>query len=177
MTKCLMSQGTLHMTLCRQFLYTEKIVESQFAEWLKQAREASGLSGNMLADRSGVDQSTVSKLESGVRNPSPEMIDSLAAALAGEGAEEADVLRLSRAGRRAAFLPDDDNDPDLPDDEMALLERYRGMTPNGKTRYVKMADLIEDPIDVVGGERPEEVSGLGKVGQMEWLRAGKAKKD
>jgi transcriptional regulator with XRE-family HTH domain len=76
------------MTLCRQLLYTEKIVESQFAEWLKQTREGRGLSGNMLAERSGVDQSTVSKLENGQRDPSPKMIDALAAALAKDGATE-----------------------------------------------------------------------------------------
>src|SRR5690349_14308122 len=48
---------------------------------LTLARESRGLTMSELADRSGVAVSTVSKIESGQREPSPEMVVSLSGAL------------------------------------------------------------------------------------------------
>jgi transcriptional regulator with XRE-family HTH domain len=46
-----------------------RILEGDFAGWLRDAMSARGLSARMLAVRTGIDHSTISRLAAGVREP------------------------------------------------------------------------------------------------------------
>ena len=65
-----------------------------FGALLRELRDGSGLSQQDLAARAGRTPSHISRLESGERGPSREVVDALAAAL---GASARDRLRLLRA--------------------------------------------------------------------------------
>jgi transcriptional regulator with XRE-family HTH domain len=70
-----------------------------FGPRLAELRRARGLAQRTLADRSGADASTISRLEQGARGVSPELVDRLAAALHVTSHER--LLLLQAAG----FLP------------------------------------------------------------------------
>jgi len=78
---------------------TNPIATSSFAQELRQAREAAGLSQSRLAARAGYDHSYVSRLESDSRSPTRDAVLSLANAM---GLDEFQRDRLLVA---AGFLP------------------------------------------------------------------------
>jgi transcriptional regulator with XRE-family HTH domain len=55
--------------------------KQSFADRLKQLREAAGLTQPQLAERAGMNQFGIAKLEQGVRHPTWETVQALAAAL------------------------------------------------------------------------------------------------
>jgi transcriptional regulator with XRE-family HTH domain len=71
----------------------------EFGPLLTELRRARGLAQRTLADRSGADASTISRLEQGERGVSPELVDRLAAAL------EATVPERLLLRQAAGFLP------------------------------------------------------------------------
>lgn len=66
---------------------------------LRRRRIAAGLSSTALAERSGLALSTVSDYENSRRNPRPEFLARLAAAL---GCETTDLMRSDRQRKAAA---------------------------------------------------------------------------
>jgi transcriptional regulator with XRE-family HTH domain len=92
----------------------EWVMSDTFADWLARAKERRGVSGNQLAKMAGVSQSTVSKLETGARDPSREMAIALADGLAidGESAEDAEARRNSSL-LAAGYAPDYSPTPEM----------------------------------------------------------------
>lgn len=74
----------------------------EFGIYLKQVREARGLSQTKLAERADIDTSYISRLEGGRRDPSAPMVDRLA-----------DALGIDRKTVRMAAFGYPDDPPEL----------------------------------------------------------------
>lgn len=95
---------------------------------LARLRESRGLLAKQLADRAKVDASTVSRIESGERGASREVIDRLATALNATGSDYHALLNA------AGFLPDQAalllDDPDFA--RLSTLFTSRVLTPSDR---------------------------------------------
>lgn len=99
---------------------TNPIATSSFAQELRQAREAAGLSQSRLAARAGYDHSYVSRLESDSRSPTRDAVLSLAAAM------RCDEVETDRLLASAGFLPLDVANLFQP--ELVLVDAYKTLT-------------------------------------------------
>ena len=75
---------------------------TDFGDWLRRERSSRGLTMEMLSDRADTAPAVVSNLERGTRNPSRDMVMRMAAALAGQEADERTASALLNAGLKAA---------------------------------------------------------------------------
>ena len=146
-------------------------MENRFGEWLRENRESRGLSMRDLGKQVDLSHVQISNIESG-GSTKRETIERICVVFAGEDAEEDEVRRLVREGLRA-FIGEDleDEDSDLPNDEMALLERYRGLDPVGKGKVHTILDLIGPSEEVTSDMSDEELEGGGKVNAMNRIRS------
>ena len=110
----------------------------ELAPLLTRLRETRGLLARELADRAAVDASTISRIESGERGASRDVIERLAAAL---DAAPSDYHALLNA---AGFLPDEAalllDDPDLA--RLSSLFAHQTLTPAHRQMlrsYVRLA--------------------------------------
>jgi transcriptional regulator with XRE-family HTH domain len=152
----------------------EVSTSTAFGQWLRSERLKRGMTGEHLASliSESTKQGQVSSWERGAKNPEPKTVDQIAAALAGPDAEEDDIRRLARAGRKAAFLPDgeDDNAFDalgpFTEDEIEIahdaIQAYRG-TPDRATFKRVVGSFVQE---VTEDTPVAEMSGQGKVGQL-----------
>ena len=105
---------------------------------LTRLRESRGLLAKQLADRAMVDASTISRIESGERGVSREVVDRLAAALNATGSDYHALLNA------AGFLPDQAalllDDPDFA--RLSALFTSRALTPSDRQTlrsYISLA--------------------------------------
>jgi transcriptional regulator with XRE-family HTH domain len=113
---------------------------SEFGHWLKDARKRRGLTLLALAEKGDTTHVSISRLESGERNPSRKMIEKIATALAPDGSSEEEIERIVADGLLAAgFLPSPGGLPEIeriPDEAiLAQIEAYEG--PNETLRGFK----------------------------------------
>ena len=105
---------------------------SRFHENLRALRESRGLTQESLGNRLGVAKSTVSMYESGNREPSFEMVESIA-----------DFFNVPLSTLM-------DSAP--PSDELGLLADYRALPPAGK-RYLRQSARLARCLDPVDWEK------------------------
>lgn len=101
------------------------MTSSVFGANLKKYREAAGISGNELARRTGLDQSLISKMETGGRGPSVSVIQTIADK-GGIGATLGELQSWAKADRvlrEISELPRDRWSEVLKDVETILKKR------------------------------------------------------
>lgn len=127
-------------------------METGFGAWLESARERRGWTQEVFASRAGTTAATISRIESGERNPSREMVERIALALATDEQDPESVQRLVQEAKRvAAGLPVEEYDPDL----TQLRGLYEGLSPGSKKRVVEITRLLRD------AERDASIGGRG----------------
>ncbi|HIS02174.1 MAG TPA: helix-turn-helix transcriptional regulator [Candidatus Excrementavichristensenella intestinipullorum] len=110
---------------------------SRFHENLRALRESRGLTQESLGNRLGVAKSTVSMYESGNREPSFEMVESIA-----------DFFNVPLS----TLMDSAPAAPGLSSDELGLLADYRALPPAGK-RYLRQSARLARCLDPVDWEK------------------------
>lgn len=126
----------------------------EFAELgplLTRLRESRGLLAKQVAGRAGLDASTISRLESGERGASREVIDRLAAALDATGSDYHALLNA------AGFLPDQAalllDDPDFA--SLSALFTSAALTPSDRQTLRSYITLALRHATALGYTLPE----------------------
>lgn len=104
-------------------------IMSTLSERLKQARQHAGLTQDELAEKSGVTQASISKIELG-KNKSENTTFGVQLAVA--CGVRCEWLVLGQGEMLDGLKPD----------EAALLEKYRGSDPTGKTAIQRVAESL-----------------------------------
>jgi transcriptional regulator with XRE-family HTH domain len=107
------------------------LLSSGFGPWLKEERTKRGWSQDQLGLRADLTKATISRFETGLRDPQRESVKRIGAALAPDGASEEEVERIVADGLLAAgFLPSPGGLPEIeriPDETiLAQIEAYEG---------------------------------------------------
>ena len=127
---------------------------TNFGEWLKKERLAKNLSGRDLAEIADTTHASVSRFETGDRNPSRRMATQLAQALGADPREALEALMADTPGY--SELPEPER---IPDEEelLAGIQAYTGDHPvlmSAKAFQKALADARAR--GNVTGEEPEE---------------------
>ena len=112
-----------------------------FALWLDAAMQEKDWEKKTLSLHSGVGQSSISQIMSGIRKPSRDMVARLAAALSGPDADERTAAALLNAGLKAAGFASIDTDYEADPDIQMIVEAYSGSTETGKRAIKSAAEL------------------------------------
>jgi predicted nucleotidyltransferase len=131
---------------------------------IQQAREAAGLSQSELAVRSGVAQPNISAYESGVRRPSPKMVQRLVSAARPRpsailAANRVAALALAEANKAAdvRVFGSIARQEDTPDSDVDILVRFRDGASllDQSNLAIELSELLGVHVDVVseGGLR------------------------
>lgn len=143
------------------------LLSSGFGPWLKEEREKRGWSQDQLGLRADLTKATVSRFETGVRDPQRESVEVLARALAHDDATESEIETLTADALLAAGFVPPGGMPELTRqiDEETLFEYLDGY--NGTDPRVRALKSVAESIDealrygkLVTPETPEdELSG------------------
>jgi len=131
---------------------------------IQQAREAAGLSQSELAVRSGVAQPNISAYESGVRRPSPKMVERLVSAARPRpsailAAKRDAVLALALANKafNVRVFGSVARGEDTPDSDIDILVRFRDGASllDQSSLAIELEELLGVHVDLVseGGLR------------------------
>ena len=114
--------------------YSEAMVEGGFGERLATIRKRRGLTQQELADRTGLEQQTISQIERGRSEwPQRRTRDALAAAL---------QVRVEDLTGEEASAPDTGTDPRLSAEEWNLIEAFRAGSEEGRTILLATARAV-----------------------------------
>lgn len=129
--------------------------KNHFAKWLRETREARGLSMNELSKKAGVSHVTVSTLESGKASSSKKMVIKLAAALEVDPLPGLDALSADALGRDEPEIIREPDEEYLQESIMA----YSGPNPilNAAAATARsMKELFDRAGPALTGEEPTE---------------------
>lgn len=123
---------------------------TDFGVWLSEAREARGVTMRFLADAAEISHAHVSKLESGVANPSKDMVKRLARVLYMPDAEPDGFARFLNNGLIAAgFLPESEEQDD---DLRVIAKNYSGLPASGRRMLREQSEALRKLVQEAQGQ-------------------------
>jgi len=118
--------------------------ETPFGIWLYEARERFGVQKKQLALRANIGQSSISQLEAGIREPSRDMVQKLAFALAKDADADAGKELLNEGLKAAGFMPSVEY---VPAEEPRVIAYLRGKPEHIQDKALKMMQAAFDEDD------------------------------
>lgn len=123
-----------------------------FGSDLASLRRAAGLSQSALAERAGCDHSHISRLETGHRMPTREMVLTLAMAL-DLGPRDRDRLLLSVRFAPGRRIESPVRIPKMEVDRRVLLERFWRHTDDDESTHSPGRQTLRHAIEAIGSQR------------------------